>query len=645
MDPTESLTSIPDVDALLIVPPFALARRATLGVHLLQACASQAGFRVGVWYASLSLAARLGIESYHDVCATPFNLFLGERLFSASAYGRPPLGADHQEFLARHASGARPDDQVDDFWQSHLRFSAPALVELEARCAAWAREAAAALAARGFPIIGCSTMFDQTAASLALLNGVKRLRPDVVTIIGGPNCEGEMAEGIASLSERVDFVFSGESETVFVDFLKRRPGGNGLGARIVRGLPCRDLDALPIPSYREYYEQLRQHFPEGLANLGEMSFPCESSRGCWWGEKHHCTFCGLNGEGMMFRRKSPARLIREIERLSDGSPCRRVQMTDNIMPFDYFASLLPELARWGEGRPPLTIFYEQKANLQLKHVIALQRARITHIQPGIEALSTSLLKRLDKGVTAPQNIALLRYARSVGLTLSWNLLWGIPGDEASEYEETLALLPLLRHLQAPENLAHLSLDRFSPYFERPQLYGIRATALLDGFEAILPPGVDARKVAYHFAGDYDSASRRHPDLIGRIQEEVTAWQKAWSAHVTFANYRVWMPPTLEVVGDPQDGFALLDTRGIDGGPSYATISHQQAAAALVARPGEELDWALAHRVGVMVDGRYVPLATARPELLAAFEAGRDDASTWRVATGGAPPSSAAAPRS
>lgn len=31
----------------------------------------------------------------------------------------------------------------------------------------------------------------------------------------------------------------------------------------------------------------------------------EGARGCWWGEKHHCTFCGLNGSLMKFRSKPP----------------------------------------------------------------------------------------------------------------------------------------------------------------------------------------------------------------------------------------------------------------------------------------------------------------------------------------------------
>ena len=38
----------------------------------------------------------------------------------------------------------------------------------------------------------------------------------------------------------------------------------------------------------------------------------ETSRGCWWGERMHCTFCGLNGATMSYRSKSPRRAVDEL---------------------------------------------------------------------------------------------------------------------------------------------------------------------------------------------------------------------------------------------------------------------------------------------------------------------------------------------
>ena len=47
---------------------------------------------------------------------------------------------------------------------------------------------------------------------------------------------------------------------------------------------------------------------------------------------------------------------------------------------------------------------------------------MTSIQPGIESLSTRVLQVMQKGVSAAQNIQLLRWCGEVGINVAWNLL-------------------------------------------------------------------------------------------------------------------------------------------------------------------------------------------------------------------------------
>lgn len=63
------------------------------------------------------------------------------------------------------------------------------------------------------------------------------------------------------------------------------------------------MDAVPVPSYFEFFERLAG--TKHLQHVIEPQIPVETSRGCWWGEKHHCTFCGLNGLSMTSRNRSP----------------------------------------------------------------------------------------------------------------------------------------------------------------------------------------------------------------------------------------------------------------------------------------------------------------------------------------------------
>lgn len=617
-----------DSAALIIVPPFARLNAPALGVHILQACAGAAGFQVKVLYANLMLSALIGPQNYTDICQTPASILLGERLFAASAYDLPPLGRqpEHMFTYANHF-GLLPAEVRGRFAPLFERVQPydppplPVLLQLEAQIQAWVETVAAQVVALNCRIVGCTTMFEQTAASIALLRRVKALSPQTVTIIGGSNCEGEVAQAVARLSPAIDYVFSGESEATFVDFLRRVKANQPPAERVIYGRPCHQLDALPRPDFSEFFEQCTHYLPALAAKPQRLALLYETSRGCWWGQKHHCTFCGLNGHGMAFRAKSPDTVINELKELAARHPSYQVRMSDNIMPFSYFKTLLPRLPA---ELPNLELFYEQKANLSLAQVLTLKQAGVVEIQPGIEALSTSLLKRMDKGVTARQNIALLRYARAANLRLVWNLLWGFPGDQRHEYEETLALLPLLRHLQPPSGFFHLLIDRFSPYFDRPADYGIRQIEPFGGYAQLLPDEVEPGQIAYHFVADYDCDSHSRPELMLAIQRELGAWQTAWEAAINLSpGLKMRMPPLLRVTREADGRFLLRDTRGLPSTEERCWLTRPQASAALAARPlalTSEVAWALEHKAGVVLDGWYIPLATAAPELLHEFEA-------------------------
>jgi ribosomal peptide maturation radical SAM protein 1 len=469
---------------------------------------------------------------------------------------------------------------------------------------------------KGFKLIGCSTSFQQTSVSVALLNYIKYLCPETVTFVGGSNCEGEMAEGIASLNTSIDYIFSGESETSFPNFLKQVMSGNPPLNRIIKGSPCINLDAIPTPSHKEYFKQLKYYscdvqYQQNKKDEG-IWLAYETSRGCWWGQKQQCTFCGLNGTGIKFREKSPDRVIAEIKKLVAESPTRKIITTDNIMPYTYFQTLIPRL---GKEIPNLYIHYEQKSNLTLEKVIALKEAGITEIQPGIEALSSSLLTRMKKGVSASQNIALLRYCRSAKVIVKWNLLWGFPGDKLFEYEETLKLLPLLRHLQPPTGLYRIVVDRFSPYFEKPDAYGVTNIRPSPMYASFLPSNCDINKLAYHFVADYHSESIENSDLIRDIRIEQHNWRNDWFSNDT-------QHPVLTIQSLSDNVFLLIDSRGLPATEEVQFLNFEEALVALCGSYSlstSEAEWALERKLVVELDDRYVPLVTAEPEVLQKFE--------------------------
>jgi hypothetical protein len=151
----------------------------------------------------------------------------------------------------------------------------------------------------------------------------------------------------------------------------------------------------------------------------------ETARGCWWGERQHCTFCGLNGATMAFRSKTPDRVVSEIRFLCERHGVGTFSIVDDILDMRYFRTVLPRLA---DAKLGIEFFWEVKANLTNVHVRQLRDAGVLLIQPGIESLSDHVLKLMRKGTTAFRNIELMKWCREYGVKPYWNLLYGFPGE-------------------------------------------------------------------------------------------------------------------------------------------------------------------------------------------------------------------------
>jgi len=583
-------------DALIIVPPFVDVVRPSLGVHLLLAEAKRAGFEISILYANMLFAEHIGAETYRTLAAETTYELMGEMCFRAAAFAS---NGNARSLAVSEAEYERFGTirGLDFATFSKLNLLTPA----------WCDELCAAIDEYSFPVVGCSTTFEQTCASLAILKRIKERNPRTKTILGGANCEGEMADGIVSLNSCVDHVFSGESEKSFVSFLGTHSSEARVGPdkKIIRSAPNYKLDELAPPSYEDFFRQLTTILPD--LKFRSVGIPYETSRGCWWGEKHHCTFCGLNGQGMGFREKSPDVVLRDLEHFARSYESNYVIMTDNIMPHSYYNTLLPRVV---EGVPKIRLFYEVKANLTLAKVELLRAAGVFLIQPGIEALSTPLLKHMKKGVKASQNIALLRYARSIRLGVLWNLLGSFPGDRAEWYRDTNRIVSYIRHLQPPWGFFPLRLQRFSPYHNDPESFGVSNVRPMAAYERIFPADSDIQKIAYHFQGDYESESEADDHIGADLTRSVADWRQQWQGGVA---------PQLHVTKISDEFYILHDSRAIDGLPEVEFIDEEQARVCLWGAHrnagSDAVEWALQRFACLRIDEEVVPLATADAKLM------------------------------
>jgi ribosomal peptide maturation radical SAM protein 1 len=546
---------------LFIAAPFLPEHQPALGVSSLTAVLQNSGISADTRYLNIEYGQSIGWELYSFLCkALPVELLLGEVLFTPALWGEaaPPLGT-YVEQLERCK-------QIDSIRQRipDLTATLEELRGLYDNSARVVAEWADSILANPPRVLGFTTTFQQNISSLALAKELRRrIAADKLTIVfGGANCEADMGRALAENFPFIDHVVSGEAEDLIVDLVRRlvAPSGDAWSPlpRLIQGSMVKDMDALPQPQFDGYFAAIAGTSWQAKANL-----VAESSRGCWWGMKAHCTFCGLNGATMAYRSKTPARFARELRTLKRTYGLTSFMLADNIMDMKYVHTLFSELAADAED---IELFYETKANLRKDQLIAMAAGGISGLQPGIESLSSSILKLMDKGTSRLQNVQLLKWSEELKIRLAWNLLIGFPGERAEDYDDMAELFPTLCHLPAPTGKGAVRLDRFSPYWRSPQSYGLKDLRPFWSHDLVYAPLPEKARsqIAYYF--DYEHEDGRQPYVYSRAAlTAVLDWMVAYhNRHVT-----------LEV--QEQAGAALvLDSRG-SGEPQRFPLDESEAA--------------------------------------------------------------------
>ena len=505
---------------LLVSMPFAALERPSLGLGLLQAELRGAGIACDTRYLAYPLADLIGLEEYLWVSSRlPYVAFAGDWLFTASLYGRRP-----------RADAAYVQRVLREEWRLGEDEIAR-LLRLRSYCEPYLAHCLESVPWTDYDVVGFTSTFEQNLASLALARRLKARHPGLAIAFGGANWEGEMGRELHRRFRFVDLVCSGEADRSFPAAVAElaRPGGD-LGR--VRGIVYRDgsasratgpatllhdLDALPVPDFEPFARDIAAS--PAAAPLTPVML-LETSRGCWWGARSHCTFCGLNGESMAFRAKAPDRALAEIHALHDRFGTTQFNVVDNILDMRYLKTLLPRLA---EDAERFSFFYEVKANLSREHVALLAAAGVRRIQPGLESLSDHVLKLMRKGTTALQNVQLLKWCREHGVRVEWNLLYGFPGETAADYAPVPRMLETIWFLDPPSGYGAVRLDRFSPYHGDPASWGMSNVRPMAPYPFLYPFPADAlSRIAYYF--DYDHADGRPADhCAAPVVEAVKRW--------------------------------------------------------------------------------------------------------------------------
>jgi ribosomal peptide maturation radical SAM protein 1 len=586
--------------------PWTALGEPSLGLGALRAVLEADGIPCRVWHLNLFMLRFVRAPTYLSLANT---FALNDFVFSGVLDDEPTplqrrrLRAKTKEMLSLGL--------VDRHWFGGIDGVTRQILKLRDEVVpAWLAECADRIARADASLVGFTCMFDQTIAAAALAKLVKERAPQKLVAMGGYALRPPTGQTVLRAFPWVDAVCIGEGEPVIGPLVEASAGRRELAtvpnlllhdAGGVRATPAAapvDMDAMPPPSFHDYFADLEALARDDSVEIKVDTLPYETSRGCWWGQVKHCVFCGIADEDMAFRARSASTVLADLDALSRAHGIDSFRFSDYILPQAYYKTLLPELAA---RRRKYRLACEMKANSSPERFSLLARAGFTEVQPGIESFSTDALRKMDKGVSAAQNVQTLLLGKRHGVHIHYNLLWGFPDDEPDAYRRMAAELPKLAHLDPPLARTPIQVTRYAPVQADPERFGIPTARYEPGYEVIFSrrflhrSGFDLNDYCYYFERPFQNRPALAP-VYRRIVETVDSWK---AIHVR-------REPRLEFDLDA-DGMTVFDSRETEAGvehrlsPAAASVCVEAAFTPLTLRQ-------LAARVGERMAGDEVGAA-------------------------------------
>jgi ribosomal peptide maturation radical SAM protein 1 len=533
--------------------PWQDVNRGSLALSLLTRILADHGVSTAVRYVNLEFASLIGEELYGRIA---YMQNIPGLLFAPLVNGAAAAGGSlDEDNIARVAtatglSGAEVRRLVD--------VTIPEFVN----------DLAAEIKDHGAAVLGLSAVMSQLVPAAALADAVKRTH-DCMTVVGGAAVFGTMGQAALEVYPGFDVAVLGEAERVIVPLVEALADGRPLDDvpgiafrgssavhRTARTPGLTDLNSLPVPDFSDYVDQYRR---QGFG--GDPWLSIESSRGCWWGERSVCTFCGLNGETATYRMKSPERAAAELVRIHQATALTRFCATDNILADGKAGgALLRQYAKAAVEIPGLEMFFQTKSNLSRGKLAQARLAGITTLQPGVESFDSRILTRMRKGAKGIDQVRCIKLLTEAGMHAIYGILWGSVGDRSYEYEAQHRLLPSLAHLVPPSYVTPVLFERFSPYHENPGEHGIRLVPR-EMDDLLAPPGktkflpeLSETFSIVHDDAEEAAAAARARMIVPRIEQAVAEWRDGDADCV----YRVELDGRAGQLRDTRPGRATTD---------------------------------------------------------------------------------------
>jgi radical SAM superfamily enzyme YgiQ (UPF0313 family) len=275
------------------------------------------------------------------------------------------------------------------------------------------------LLARQPKIIGLGVYIWNVAPTTEVVTALKRVRPDVTIILGGPEVSYEVEQ--QEIVKHADYVVTGEADLKFAEVCRQLLSGQRPADKVISA-PLPEFSQLELP-YDFYTDE----------DLSHRVVYVEASRGC----PFTCEFC-LSSLDIPVRQAPLATLFWHLQRLLDRGvkQFKFVDRTFNLNLHVSRAILEFCLARYQPGHFFHFEMVPDRLPDALRQLIAQFPPGALQLEVGIQTFNEDVAKNIRRRQNYEKLADNLRFLRQhTGVHVHADLIMGLPGETVASFAE------------------------------------------------------------------------------------------------------------------------------------------------------------------------------------------------------------------
>jgi len=289
--------------------------------------------------------------------------------------------------------------------------------------------------------------------AIRIINDVKELNPEIITMMGGPHVSFTVRETLRQYPQ-LDLIVCGEAEMTIQELTPVLQDRNKW--YMIAGIAYRQDDEIVTTAPRDFLADVDLIPPPArsllpLSRYHALGYPVSmvTARGC----PHSCIFClGRKMVGAKIRRRTAKNVLNEMEQIM-GLGFQRINIADDLFAAD--KERVKEICT-GIKKRSLKFSWSAFARVDTvdqEMLDCMVEAGCDSVSFGVETGNPEMLSRIKKGIKLEQVHRAVKMCRQAGMIAHASFMVGLPGESRDTLKQTEALAKSLGALYGYHFLA------------------------------------------------------------------------------------------------------------------------------------------------------------------------------------------------